>query len=159
MLLVIHGCGRAARHDARLPGPGNLLRQGSAGLLSEDEPNAFDVGAVDGVQSSTSVGLGHLLVPYFDEAPMKLRSGGVGKPTVSLGAHARRNRGGSVRDPTDPVGLLLLNVLAMVAEFESDLIRARAKAFRWPKPSDGYAENNPNSPRAGKPTRSTADTY
>ncbi len=31
------------------------------------------------------------------------------------------NRGGSVHDPTDPVGRLLFNVLAMVAEFESDL--------------------------------------
>jgi DNA invertase Pin-like site-specific DNA recombinase len=27
--------------------------------------------------------------------------------------------GGSVHDPTDPVGRLLFNVLAMVAEFES----------------------------------------
>jgi hypothetical protein len=32
------------------------------------------------------------------------------------------NLGGSVHDPTDPVGRLLFNVLAMVAEFESDLI-------------------------------------
>ncbi|GAC1368381.1 MAG: hypothetical protein NVS2B15_03230 [Pseudarthrobacter sp.] len=30
---------------------------------------------------------------------------------------------GSIHDPTDPVGRLLFNVLAMVAEFESDLIR------------------------------------
>lgn len=35
--------------------------------------------------------------------------------------------GGSVHDPTDPVGRLLFNVLAMVAEFESDLIRMRTK--------------------------------
>ncbi|KQR75095.1 recombinase [Arthrobacter sp. Leaf337] len=35
--------------------------------------------------------------------------------------------GGSVHDPTDPVGKLLFNVLAMVAEFESDLIRARTR--------------------------------
>lgn len=33
--------------------------------------------------------------------------------------------GGNVHNPTDPVGKLLFNVLAMVAEFESDLIRAR----------------------------------
>jgi DNA invertase Pin-like site-specific DNA recombinase len=32
-----------------------------------------------------------------------------------------------VHDPTDPVGRLLFNVLAMVAEFESDLIRLRTK--------------------------------
>ncbi|MCA0346006.1 MAG: recombinase family protein [Actinobacteria bacterium] len=35
--------------------------------------------------------------------------------------------GGSVHDPTDPVGKLLFNVLAMVAEFEADLIRARTR--------------------------------
>jgi DNA invertase Pin-like site-specific DNA recombinase len=37
------------------------------------------------------------------------------------------NLGGSVYDPTDPVGRLLFNVLAMVAEFESDLIRLRTR--------------------------------
>lgn len=35
--------------------------------------------------------------------------------------------GSSVHDPTDPVGRLLFNVLAMVAEFESDLIRMRTR--------------------------------
>ena len=35
--------------------------------------------------------------------------------------------GGSVYDPTDPVGRLLFNVLAMVAEFEADLIRSRTR--------------------------------
>lgn len=35
--------------------------------------------------------------------------------------------GGSIHDPTDPVGRLLFNVLGMVAEFESDLIRARTR--------------------------------
>lgn len=35
--------------------------------------------------------------------------------------------GGSVHDPEDPVGRLLFNVLAMVAEFEGDLIRARTR--------------------------------
>jgi DNA invertase Pin-like site-specific DNA recombinase len=34
---------------------------------------------------------------------------------------------GSVYDPLDPVGRLLFNVLAMVAEFEADLIRARTR--------------------------------
>ena len=33
--------------------------------------------------------------------------------------------GGSIHNPTDLVGRLLINVLAMVAEFESDLIRIR----------------------------------
>lgn len=35
--------------------------------------------------------------------------------------------GGSVYDPTDPVGRLLFNVLSMVAEFEADLIRMRTR--------------------------------
>jgi len=39
----------------------------------------------------------------------------------------RLNLGGSVYDPIDPVGRLLFNVLAMVAEFEADLIRLRTK--------------------------------
>ena len=39
----------------------------------------------------------------------------------------RLSLGGSVYDPTDAVGRLLFNVLAMVAEFESDLIRLRTK--------------------------------
>ncbi len=37
------------------------------------------------------------------------------------------NLRGSVYDPTDPVGRLLFNVLAMVAEFEADLIRMRTR--------------------------------
>jgi len=40
---------------------------------------------------------------------------------------AKLSLGGSVHDPTDPVGRLLFNVLAMVAEFESDLIRLRTR--------------------------------
>jgi DNA invertase Pin-like site-specific DNA recombinase len=39
----------------------------------------------------------------------------------------RLSLGGSVYDPTDAVGRLLFNVLAMVAEFESDLIRLRTR--------------------------------
>jgi DNA invertase Pin-like site-specific DNA recombinase len=35
--------------------------------------------------------------------------------------------GGSMHDPADPVGRLLFNVLAMVAEFESDLIKMRTR--------------------------------
>lgn len=37
------------------------------------------------------------------------------------------NIGGAIHDPTDPVGRLLFNVLAMIAEFESDLIRMRTR--------------------------------
>ncbi|MEJ7689627.1 MAG: recombinase family protein [Nocardioidaceae bacterium] len=39
----------------------------------------------------------------------------------------RPNLGGPVCDPKDAVGRLLFNVLAMVAEFESDLIRLRTR--------------------------------
>lgn len=41
--------------------------------------------------------------------------------------HVKLSIGGSVHDPLDPVGRLLFNVLAMVAEFESDLISARTR--------------------------------
>jgi DNA invertase Pin-like site-specific DNA recombinase len=41
--------------------------------------------------------------------------------------NVKLSTGGSVHDPTDPIGKLLFNVLAMVAEFESDLIRARTR--------------------------------
>ncbi|PWJ53435.1 Site-specific DNA recombinase [Quadrisphaera granulorum] len=39
----------------------------------------------------------------------------------------RLSLGGTLHDPTDPVGRLLFNVLAMVAEFEADLIRMRTR--------------------------------
>jgi DNA invertase Pin-like site-specific DNA recombinase len=38
--------------------------------------------------------------------------------------------GGSIHDPTDPVGRLLFNVLAMVAEFEADLIRLGSRVLQ-----------------------------
>ncbi len=37
------------------------------------------------------------------------------------------NLGGSIYDPHDPVGKLLFNALGMVADFESDLSRARTR--------------------------------
>ena len=43
------------------------------------------------------------------------------------GRHVKLNLGGTVYDPTDAVGRLLFNVLAMVAEFEADLIRMRTR--------------------------------
>jgi DNA invertase Pin-like site-specific DNA recombinase len=51
--------------------------------------------------------------------------------------------GGSIHDPTDPVGRLLFSVLAMVAEFESDLIRMRTRgACRWRGRRGGCAGSN-----------------
>lgn len=43
------------------------------------------------------------------------------------GKQVRLNLGGTLYDPNDPIGRLLFNVLAMVAEFEADLIRARTR--------------------------------
>jgi len=43
------------------------------------------------------------------------------------GRDVKLNLGGSVHDLADPVGRLLFNVLAMVAEFESDLIKMRTR--------------------------------
>ena len=42
-------------------------------------------------------------------------------------SHVRLSLGGSVYDPHDSVGRLLFNMLAMVAEFEADLIRLRTR--------------------------------
>jgi len=39
----------------------------------------------------------------------------------------RLDLGGSVHDPTDPIGRLLFTVLSMIAEFEADLARARTR--------------------------------
>jgi DNA invertase Pin-like site-specific DNA recombinase len=47
--------------------------------------------------------------------------------TNSPAANVKLILGASVYDPTDPVGRLLFNVLAMVAEFEADLIRMRTR--------------------------------
>jgi DNA invertase Pin-like site-specific DNA recombinase len=41
--------------------------------------------------------------------------------------HVKLNIGGSVYDPTDPIGKLLFTVLSMIAEFEADLARMRTR--------------------------------
>ncbi len=62
--------------------------------------------------------------------------------------------GTSVHDPTDPVGRLLL--LAMVAEFEGDLIRARtSEGMRVARPRAACAASSPSSARCTKPTLSS----
>ena len=52
--------------------------------------------------------------------------------------------GGSVHDPTDPVGRLLFNVLAMVAEFESDLIRLRTREGMRVAKAKGHLRGRPS---------------
>ena len=54
----------------------------------------------------------------------------------------RLSIGGSVHDPTDSVGRLLFNVLAMVAEFESDLIRARTREGMQVAKAKGHLSGN-----------------
>jgi len=69
----------------------------------------------------------------------------------------RLNLGGSVYDPTDPVGRLLFNVLAMVAEFEADLIRARTReGMKVAKAKGRLRGNQPSSARCRKRTSSNA---
>ena len=60
--------------------------------------------------------------------------------------------GGSVHDPTDPVGRLLFNVLAMVAEFESDLIRLRTKEGMRVAKAKGHLRGRP--PKLARARRS-----
>ncbi len=42
-------------------------------------------------------------------------------------AGVRLNIGGSIHDPTDPIGRLLFTTLSMIAEFEADLARTRTR--------------------------------
>lgn len=64
------------------------------------------------------------------------------------GRDVRLSIGGSVHDPTDPVGRLLFNVLAMVAEFEADLIRMRTR--------EGMAVAKAKGRLRGKPPKLSA---
>ena len=65
------------------------------------------------------------------------------------------NLGGSVHDPTDPVGRLLFNVLAMVAEFEADLSRMRTReGMKVAKAKGRLRGSSPSSALARRPTSS-----
>jgi DNA invertase Pin-like site-specific DNA recombinase len=66
--------------------------------------------------------------------------------------------GRSVHDPTDPVGRLLVNVLAMVAEFESDLIRARTREGMHVAKATGHPGNNPSYQQPNNVTSWTCTT-
>ena len=63
----------------------------------------------------------------------------------------RLSLGGSVYDPHDPVGRLLFNVLAMVAEFEADLISA-AHPGRYAG-GEGQGQAARQAPQAQPPPR------
>lgn len=53
------------------------------------------------------------------------------------------NIGGSVHNPLDPIGKLIFNVLAMVAEFEGDLIRARTREGMKVAKAKGHLRGKP----------------
>ena len=68
-------------------------------------------------------------------------------------AGVKLNIGGSLHDPGDPVGRLLFNVLAMIAEFESDLIRMRTReGMKVARARAGCAASSPSSSRRRKRT-------
>lgn len=68
-------------------------------------------------------------------------------------ADVKLNIGGSVRDPTDPVGRLVFNVLELIAEFESDLIRMQTRECgKAPRPKAGYAASSASSSPPKRPT-------
>jgi DNA invertase Pin-like site-specific DNA recombinase len=62
------------------------------------------------------------------------------EPTVR---NVRMSMGGSIHDPTDPVGRLLFNVLAMVAEFEAELIRSRTREGMRVAKAKGHLRGKP----------------
>jgi DNA invertase Pin-like site-specific DNA recombinase len=74
-------------------------------------------------------------------------------------AGVKLNIGGSVHDPTDPVGRLLYNVLGMIAEFESDLIRMRTReGMKVAKAKGRLRGKQPNSSPPRKRTLSNSGT-
>ena len=59
--------------------------------------------------------------------------------------NVRLSLGGSIHDPTDPVGRLLFNVLAKVAEFEADLTSMRrCVGLKVAKAKAGCAASSPS---------------
>ena len=80
--------------------------------------------------------------------------------------NVRLSLGGSIHDPNDPVGRLLFNVLAMVAEFEADLIRMRTREGMNVARAEGTLERKAaqalrqpgRPPRANSPTSAPYST-
>jgi DNA invertase Pin-like site-specific DNA recombinase len=67
--------------------------------------------------------------------------------------NVKLNIGGSVHDPNDPGGRLLFNVLAMIAEFGSDLIRARTLEGAVTRANTRHAAVRVSQPSAVSPSR------
>ena len=63
------------------------------------------------------------------------------------------NIGGSVHDPTDPMGRLLFTTLSMIAELEADRARARTReGMAVAGPRAGCVASNPSSVRGRRRT-------
>lgn len=67
-----------------------------------------------------------LVVTKLDRLARSLPDARAIADELTAGA-VKLNLGGSIHDPSDPIGKLLFNVLAMVAEFEADLARMRTR--------------------------------
>jgi hypothetical protein len=67
--------------------------------------------------------------------------------------------GGSVYDPTDAVGRLLFNVLAMVAEFESDLIRLRTREGMKVAKAKGRLRGKQPKPKLNRRQEATSSPW
>ena len=80
-------------------------------------------------------------------------------PLTAPGRRRRDTIGGSLQDPTDPVGRLLFNVVAMIAEF-SDRIGTRPGAHTGAGPAELFAVACSTAcrgvQRAGAPTAPAA---
>jgi DNA invertase Pin-like site-specific DNA recombinase len=84
-----------------------------------------------------------LVVTRLDWRPLGHRCArhrhGVDRRQVKL------NLGGSIHDPTDAMGKLLFTTLAMIGEFEADLIRLRTReGMKIARPSAGCAVRLPS---------------
>ena len=67
-----------------------------------------------------------LVVPKLDRLARSVPDArAIGDDLAGLGV--KLQIGGSVHDPTDPMGKLFFNILATFAEFEADLIRMRTR--------------------------------
>ena len=73
--------------------------------------------------------------------------------------NVRLSHGGSIHDPTDPVGRLLLEVLAMVAEFEADVIRMRTREGRQVARAKGWLRGERPKLKPGQTKSGWAPAY
>ncbi|WP_434619526.1 recombinase family protein [Arthrobacter sp. A5] len=74
-----------------------------------------------------------------------------------VGRGIKLSIGGSVHDPTDPMGMLLFNVRAMVAEFVGDVIRTRPReGMKIAKANGRLRVSSQSYHQSGFPSREVA---